>query len=76
MVMRKFINEDDLTEENLKKAWTEISEIREDFKQQKRQTNKPSIPQFKSIEEAREYFGSIPFSEWEKKMFEEYGINS
>jgi N12 class adenine-specific DNA methylase len=71
----KFINEEDLTEENLKEAWNEINEIREDYKRKKRKLNESSIPQFKSIEEARAYFGSIPFSEWENKMFEKYGIN-
>lgn len=65
----KFINEKDLTEENLMKAWDEISEIRKDYKRKKRQLNESSIPQFKSIDEARAYFGSMPFSEWEHKIF-------
>ena len=71
----KFINEEDLTEYNLKKAWDEINDIREDYKRKKRQLNESSIPHFKSIEEAREYFDSTPFSEWENKMFEKYGMN-
>ena len=71
----KFINEEDLTEDNFKKAWDEIIDIREDYKRKKRQLNESSVPQFKSVEEAREYFGSTPFSEWENKMFEKYGMN-
>ena len=70
----KFINEEDLTEENFKKAWEEIDVIREEYKQAKQHLNESSIPQFSSIEEARRHFGSIPFAEWEKNMLAKYGL--
>lgn len=71
----KFINEEDLTDENLKKAWEEIDTIREEYKQAKLRLNESSMPQFNSIEEARQYYGSIPFAEWENKVSEMYGLN-
>ena len=71
----KFINEEDLTDENLKKAWEEIDTIREEYKQAKLRLNESSMPQFNSIEEARQYYGSIPFDEWENKVSEMYGLN-
>ena len=71
----KFINEEDLTEENFAKAWQEIEDIREEYRKSKQTLNESPMPQFNSIEEAREYFGSILFEEWENKMFEKYGVN-
>ena len=71
----KFINEEDLTDENLKKAWEEIDTIREEYKQAKLRLNESSMPQFNSIEEARQYFDSMPFAEWENKMFDKYSLN-
>lgn len=46
----------------------EIARIREEDKERK------NLPQFNSMEEARKYFGSTPFIEWENKMREKYGI--
>ena len=71
----KFINEEDLTEENFAKAWQEIEDIREENRKNRQLLNESSIPQFKSIEEAMQYYNAIPFAEWENKMFEKYGVN-
>ena len=71
----KFVNEEDLTEENLKKAWEEIGAIRKVNEQAKQHLNESSMLQFSSIEEARKYFGSVPFSEWENKVSDMYGLN-
>ena len=70
----KFYNEDDLTDENFEKFCQKIEEIRRKAKEYNRLLNESPKPKFNTIEEARAYYGSIPFSEWENKMREKYGI--
>ena len=72
----KFVNEVDLTDENLKKAWEEIDAIREEHQQTKQHLNESAIPQFNSIEEARQYFDSMPFAEWENKVLASENIKT
>ncbi len=41
---------------------------------QKNMINEDPIPKFNSIEEARRYYHSIPFSEWLNKAKKKYNI--
>ncbi len=70
----KFYNEDDLENGNFEKAWQEIEEISRQADEKAKLLSETPKPKFSTIEEARAYYGSIPFSEWENKMREKYGI--
>ena len=70
----KFYNEDDMTDENFEKAWKEIDELQQKAIRNSRLLSETPKPKFNTIEEARAYYGSIPFSEWENKMREKYGL--
>ncbi len=71
----KFINEEDLTVESFGEFCRDIEVIIAKHDKERNHLNESIPPQFNSIEEAREYYGSMPFEEWENKIFEEYGIN-
>ena len=73
MIM-KFINEDDLTEENMAEFWKEIDALEEKADRNSRLLQEAVTPQFNSIEEANRYYNAMSFAEWEKKMFEKYGL--
>ena len=71
----KFINEEDLTEENMAEFWKEIDALEEEAERESKMLQESTHPKFNSIEEARRFYNATPFSEWENKIFEEYGIN-
>jgi hypothetical protein len=71
----KFINEEDLTEENIEQFWEEIDALEEKADRDCKLLHESIPPQFNSVEEANSYYNAMPFSEWENKIFEEYGIN-
>ncbi|MBO7417770.1 MAG: hypothetical protein J6U14_02405 [Bacteroidaceae bacterium] len=71
----KFINEEDLTEENMAEFWKEIDILEEEAERESKKLQESTHPKFNSIEEARRFYNAIPFSEWENKMFKKYGIN-
>ena len=70
----KFINEEDLTDENFAKGWQQIEELCDRTLQNIKRLNESQTPKFNSIEEANKYYNAIPFEEWENKMFEKYGL--
>lgn len=70
----KFYNEDDMTEENIKRFFQEIDEIEQKYAEKDRLLSKNAPLKFNSIEEARAYYHSTPFEEWENEMGEKYGI--
>lgn len=72
---RRFINEEDLTEENLAQFWKEIDALEEKADRERLRLDESAPPRFNSIEEARKYYNAIPFQEWENKIFKEYGID-
>lgn len=71
----KFYKEEDLTEENLKKAWAEIDELSRIADEKARLLKESPKPELNTIEEALKYYNAIPFQEWENKMFERLGMN-
>ena len=71
----KFINEEDLTEENMAEFWKEIDALEEKAERDIKLLQESVTPQFNSIEEANRFYDAMPFNEWENKIFEEYGIN-
>ena len=70
----KFYNEEDLENGNYERFCQEIDEISRKADEKARLLCEFPIPNFSTIEEARAYYGSMPFSEWENKMREKYGI--
>ena len=70
----KFYNEEDLANGNYEKFCQEIDELCRKAEEHSILLNESTIPQFKTVEEARAFYGSIPFSEWENKMKERLGI--
>ena len=71
----KFINEEDLTEENMAEFWKEIDILEKEAERDCKMLQESTHPKFNSIEEARQFYNAMPFSEWENKMFKRYGIN-
>ena len=71
----KFINEEDLTEENLRVFWEEIDALEEKADRDSKILQESFPQQFNSVEEANRYFNAIPFNEWENKIFAKYGVN-
>lgn len=63
----KFYNEDDLANGNFERFWQEIEEISRKADEKAKLLSESPSPQFNTIEEARAYYGSIPFAEWEKR---------
>ena len=70
----KFYNEKDLENGNFEKAWQEIEEISKRADEEAKMLSESPSPQFNTIEEARAFYGSIPFAEWENMMRERLGI--
>lgn len=70
----KFYNEKDLENGNFERFCQEIEEISRKADEKAKLLSKSPNPQFNTIEEARAYYGSIPFSEWENKMRERLGL--
>ena len=70
----KFYNEDDLDNGNFEKGWAIIEEISRRADEKAKLLNESPSPEFSTIEEARAYYDSIPFSEWENKISEKYGL--
>ena len=71
----KFYNEDDLTDENFEAFCREIEKLEEKAMREVKRLCESPKPHFSTIEDVRAYYHSIPFQEWENKMFEKYGIN-
>ncbi|MDE6522690.1 MAG: hypothetical protein K2L17_07725 [Muribaculaceae bacterium] len=70
----RFINEEDLNEESFARFCEEISEIRRTAKKRHNLLAEQPMPKFNTVEEARKYFESTPFEEWENKVKEKYGF--
>lgn len=70
----KFYNEDDMTEENFNKFLQEIEEIERKYAENDRLLSENAPKKFNSVEEVRAYYNSIPLEEWEKSIFEKYGL--
>lgn len=66
----KFYNEDDMTDEKFNQFCKMIDEIEQKFAEQGRLLSENVPLKFNSIEEARAYYHSTPFEEWERDMFE------
>lgn len=72
---RRFINEEDLTEESFAEFCREIDSIIAKASRERQRLDESATPRFNSIEEANRYYNAIPFQEWENKIFKEYGID-
>lgn len=70
----KSYNEDDLTDERFEIFCQEIEEISKRADEKAILMTESQSPEFKTIEEARAYYGSMPFSEWENNMRERLGL--
>ena len=70
----KFYGPEDLTDENFEKFCQEIDEISKKADEANRILMESEEPTFRTIEEAREYYHSVPFEEWMKEMISEYGM--
>lgn len=70
----KFYNEDDLTDERFEIFCQEIEEISKRADEKAILMTESQSPEFKTIEEARAYYGSMSFSEWENNMRERLGL--
>ena len=75
MEKKRFINEENLTDENMAEFWKEIDALEEKADRDCKLLQESAVPQFNSVEEANKYYNAMPFNEWENKMFAEYGIN-
>lgn len=70
----KFYTEKDLENGNFEKGWAEIEKIREGAKMHRKMLAESVRPKFRTLEEFAKYYNAIPFSEWENKMKEKYGL--
>lgn len=71
----KFYNEKDLENGGFERGWKIIDALHKEAEKQTKKLCESTTPEFKTIEEARAYYGSIPFSEWEKRMKERLGLD-
>lgn len=70
---KRFYGPEDLTKENYEKFCQEIDELSRKADEENRLLTKTEIPEFKSIEEVRKYYNSVPFEEWERQMMDRLG---
>ena len=72
--MVRFNSIEDLTQEKFLQFEKEMQNIERRVSKSNELINEQSIPKFKTIAEAQQFFGDIPFDEWENKMREKYGL--
>lgn len=70
----KFYNEDDMTEENFNKFLQEVEELEKKCAENNRLLSENAPKHFNSVEEFMKYHNAIPLEEWEKSIFEKYGL--
>lgn len=73
----KFYNEDDIKRMTDDEVWAYIDEMRENSAKERKLLSENAPKHFNSVEEGVAYFrsiGAIPFEEWEKSIFEKYGL--
>lgn len=71
----KFYNEKDIREMTDDEVWAYIDEMCENSAKERKLLSKNAPKHFNNVEEVMKYYNAIPFEEWEKNMFEKYGIN-